>query len=375
MNKKQEVIELLKKVSANLWAYTSPNVAVKNEKLSNDKADIDQAIALLKQPSYLRLGSMSMHPKPKCDTCGGSKRKPRKKHCKMTYCVKNHASITCCPNGKDCEYYIPSEPCPSCTEKPISMAVAVDDCDITDKPSVPEGYLLIKAKSFMGKLEKCNSCDTDKTDCEKCWQNECYQEPVEKPPESEIEAIELDKMCVSELVAKYESSHNAITVLKRKLREAYESDDWMKKATEFYQNGGCPICFSTDEAGCKEGCYFGQLQRQVDEIEKPPAKTLENDSGRLIATLEITLNKLNEIIEQQAERIEVLEAGLTKIDNWAKAYPLKVFPEPDFKKIAQVLKTAGISLDAITASNMRHVINGVKNIVEQALKVKDDNNA
>ena len=47
---------------------------------------------------------------------------------------------------------------------------------------VPEGYLLVKADSFMGKLEKCNSCDTYKTDCEKCWQDECYQEPVEKPP-------------------------------------------------------------------------------------------------------------------------------------------------------------------------------------------------
>ena len=57
-----------------------------------------------------------------------------------------------------------------------------------------------------------------------------------------------------------------------------------------------------------------------------------------------------------------------KIDNWAKAYPLEVFPEPDFKKAAEVLKSAGLTLDAISASNMRHVINGVKDIVEQALK-------
>jgi len=70
------------------------------------------------------------------------------------------------------------------------------------------------------------------------------------------------------------------------------------------------------------------------------------------------------------KRIEELEAALVKIDNWAKAYPLEVFPEPDFKKAAEVLKSAGLTLDAISASNMRHVINGVKDIVEQALKDK-----
>ena len=68
------------------------------------------------------------------------------------------------------------------------------------------------------------------------------------------------------------------------------------------------------------------------------------------------------------EQIEQLEDALQKINNWAKAYPLEVFPEPDFKKAADVLKSAGLSLDAISASNMRHVIFGVKDIVEQVLK-------
>ena len=61
------------------------------------------------------------------------------------------------------------------------------------------------------------------------------------------------------------------------------------------------------------------------------------------------------------------EEALRKIDNWAKAYPLEVFPEPDFKKVHKVLKAAGLSLDDVSASNMRHVIKGVKGIAEQAL--------
>jgi uncharacterized coiled-coil protein SlyX len=70
-------------------------------------------------------------------------------------------------------------------------------------------------------------------------------------------------------------------------------------------------------------------------------------------------------------RIRELEYALGRIDNWAKAYPLKVFPEPDFKKVAEVLKAAGLNLDAVSASNMRHVISQVKDITETALKGKD----
>lgn len=69
-------------------------------------------------------------------------------------------------------------------------------------------------------------------------------------------------------------------------------------------------------------------------------------------------------------RIDELEDALQSIDSWAKAYPLKVFPEPDFKESARVLKDAGLSLDQISASNMRHVIEGVKDIVGKALDRK-----
>lgn len=79
--------------------------------------------------------------------------------------------------------------------------------------------------------------------------------------------------------------------------------------------------------------------------------------------------KLKRIHALQTEKTRYREA-LERIDTWAKAYPLKVFPEPDFKKVAEVLKAAGLSLDTVSASNMRHVINGVKDIAEQALKQK-----
>ena len=64
--------------------------------------------------------------------------------------------------------------------------------------------------------------------------------------------------------------------------------------------------------------------------------------------------------------LEKLQDKLQTIKNWINAYPLDIFPEPDFKKAAKVLKQNGMTLDTISASNMRHVLNGIKNIIEGA---------
>lgn len=63
--------------------------------------------------------------------------------------------------------------------------------------------------------------------------------------------------------------------------------------------------------------------------------------------------------------IESLEDKLDKIKAWCKAYPVTMFPEPDLKKAAKVLKDNGMRLDDISASNMRHVLKGIQNIIEE----------
>jgi hypothetical protein len=73
---------------------------------------------------------------------------------------------------------------------------------------------------------------------------------------------------------------------------------------------------------------------------------------------------------QQADRIEKLEEALHRIEAWSRAYPLKVFPEPDFEKAAKLLSAGGITLDAISASNMRHVVQTVALIAREALNAK-----
>jgi hypothetical protein len=49
-------------------------------------------------------------------------------------------------------------------------------------------------------------------------------------------------------------------------------------------------------------------------------------------------------------------------------YPLAVFAEPDLKKARQLLEAGGLTLDGVSASAARHVLNGISEIVREALR-------
>jgi hypothetical protein len=76
---------------------------------------------------------------------------------------------------------------------------------------------------------------------------------------------------------------------------------------------------------------------------------------------------MNEQIEKLELENEKLREALHKIKSWAEAYPVEVFTEPDFELARIFLNAGGITLDAISASNMRHVLDGVKNIISDVL--------
>jgi len=78
--------------------------------------------------------------------------------------------------------------------------------------------------------------------------------------------------------------------------------------------------------------------------------------------------KLQARITAAEEEIERLKNLFERIRTWSKAYPLDVFLKPDLKKAHEVLKAAGMTLDAISAEAMRHVLEGVMDIASEALK-------
>jgi hypothetical protein len=63
-------------------------------------------------------------------------------------------------------------------------------------------------------------------------------------------------------------------------------------------------------------------------------------------------------------RLRRAEEKLQRIKQWCDAYPLEVFPEPDFKEAQRLLKAGGMTIDAISASNMRHVLDGIRKITD-----------
>jgi hypothetical protein len=71
------------------------------------------------------------------------------------------------------------------------------------------------------------------------------------------------------------------------------------------------------------------------------------------------------------EREQRLEEALRRIVAWSEAYPLDIFPEPDWKRAAACLQANGVTLDSISASCMRHVVKGVGEIAAAAIKPED----
>ena len=79
---------------------------------------------------------------------------------------------------------------------------------------------------------------------------------------------------------------------------------------------------------------------------------------------------LLDLASEAADTIERLRAALQEIEQWARAYPLSVFSKPDLKRASELLRAGGMTLDAISADAMRHVVEGVGKIASSALEPK-----
>jgi len=73
------------------------------------------------------------------------------------------------------------------------------------------------------------------------------------------------------------------------------------------------------------------------------------------------------------DKIDVLSEALRQILNWCTAYPIKAFPEPDWRKVRMLLDAGGVDIAAVTGSNMRFCLEGVGAIAMAALEaIKDE---
>jgi hypothetical protein len=67
------------------------------------------------------------------------------------------------------------------------------------------------------------------------------------------------------------------------------------------------------------------------------------------------------------ERISEL---IEELEMWQEAYPLSIFPEPDLKRVREILASHGMTLDAVSASMMRHAVRQIVPPVLEVLRAK-----
>ena len=84
-------------------------------------------------------------------------------------------------------------------------------------------------------------------------------------------------------------------------------------------------------------------------------------SGIIVIERPNSIGEAWRLLIQMEERIEQQEETLQKIQQWCDAYPIDIFTEPDWEKVSR--KLGPKLLTQISASNMRHVINGVSELI------------
>lgn len=128
----------------------------------------------------------------------------------------------------------------------------------------------------------------------------------------------------------------------------------------------CDVARGKSEPTRKLARMFGIEPEQDDDIVKFAVRMTRAQRDELQAVIDTTGMSRLEWLQAAAE-LRAQDA-LWQILRWYNAYPLNVFPEPDFKQVRELLATGGISLDSVSASNMRHVLEGIAEIAKRGIE-------
>src|ERR1700761_2946859 len=82
------------------------------------------------------------------------------------------------------------------------------------------------------------------------------------------------------------------------------------------------------------------------------------------------IKDLRRALDAANKRIEELRATLQRIVDWCEAYPVDIFPEPDWADVKA--KLGETLLSRVSASNMRHVCDGIAKIAMADLIIPED---
>lgn len=120
-----------------------------------------------------------------------------------------------------------------------------------------------------------------------------------------------------------------------------------------------------------EGTASWLYNMDDDQVSYQMADEVIEDQKAVCEAAE-AISALSQEVGELSTKADCYEEALQQIDQWSRAYPRSVFPKPDFVKARYALEAAGMTLDAISADNMRHVVEGVGEIARAALRASQD---
>lgn len=129
----------------------------------------------------------------------------------------------------------------------------------------------------------------------------------------------------------------------------------------------CDVARGKSEPTRSLARMFGIETEQDGDIVKFAVRMTRQQRDELQAVIDMTGMTRLEWLQEAAAETRAQDA-LQEIVRWCNAYPLDVFPEPDFKQVRELLAAGGISLDSVSASNMRYVLEGVVKIAKRGIE-------
>jgi TolA-binding protein len=115
----------------------------------------------------------------------------------------------------------------------------------------------------------------------------------------------------------------------------------------------------------EHGIGSGHSPVSMHDYRLDQAEAREKVLQQRVEELEEAIQLAQELHKDLYEQAERLQERLDQIRTWCDAYPLDIFPEPDLKEARRLLEAGGMTLDAVSAQAMRHVLNGIRIIIEE----------
>lgn len=125
-------------------------------------------------------------------------------------------------------------------------------------------------------------------------------------------------------------------------KEIATGDYWMTRVKWYMENGGCPVCFATDEDGHTADCEWGQAESQL-AAERERHESVEAKLRRWQEDAQEAAKRAESRAEKAKSEAKGFREALEKIDQLVRALGYKASPNPaaDERDRALALTTAG----------------------------------